>query len=210
MRGQRLVKRKQLQRDIKFWVVKKKPTGLMVFQRVPLSYEMMPNSLVSDPTCSKIMYTSAHNLTNCHLSLHLFRGLKKHTHTNILTLNCYSDSQISDRPFVTVFFTATKPPIGLWLRNITVVIDLALYFTLPFFSFVQTTENPFWRLRGKEELRKNAGTGRTLGLLERTTSSPMSSNQRQGNLFSIIVIIVVIGSSCFFSYKVWFFLLGIV
>ena len=86
MRGQRLVKRKQLQRDIKFWVVKKKPTGLMVFQRAPLSYEMMPNSLVSDPTCSKIMYTSAHNVTNCHLSLHLFRGLKKHTHTNILTL----------------------------------------------------------------------------------------------------------------------------
>lgn len=130
MRGQRLVKRKQLQRDIKFWVVKKKPTGLMVFQRAPLSYEMMPNSLVSDPTCSKIMYTSAHNVTNCHLSLHLFRGLKKHTHTNILTLNCYSDNQISDRPFVTVFFTATKPPIGLWLRNITVVIDLALYFNL--------------------------------------------------------------------------------
>lgn len=164
-----------------------------------LRSNMFQNYVHVSPQC--------HQLPPVAPSFPRFKKTHTHQHPNF---NCYSDNQISDRPFVTVFFTATKPPIGLWLRNITVVIDLALYFTLPFFSFVQTTENPFWRLRGKEELRKNAGTGRTLGLLERTTSSPMSSNQRQGNLFSIIVIIVVIGSSCFFSYKVWFFLLGIV
>ncbi|KAK7836341.1 hypothetical protein CFP56_022728 [Quercus suber] len=37
----------------------------------------MPNTPDSNPKHSQMMYTSAHNLTNCHLSLHLYRVTTK-------------------------------------------------------------------------------------------------------------------------------------